>query len=321
MRSALFYCVQLIIKYKQTMNNLETMNYLEQQVQVLSQALENLKKQMFSLKESLLPKTVDSSGPEEPNASQEDDAQAETSEQENTTMNEQQPADASVADTPIQPLQTEETTTEQIEKPDADDFRADVFKKLDELASHQLEIQNAMNQISNQHLLQIDRLESSVDDKQEKLEYIIQNVQEDRYRKDKMSLLNRCLFQAELIRKTIYEYPSQSEHIKDKEQYLLNQLREVVTGIETSLQYEGVEARHFAAVGEKVNPQYQEVTSVIETDDATKDNTVAESLNPGYVWTLPYILKAKVNSSGDEIKTYQFLMKAEQVVAYKFISK
>ena len=153
----------------------------------------------------------------------------------------------------------------------------------------------------------------------ERLEKIVQNVQEDRYRKDKSRLITRCIYQAGIIRKTILDYPSLRDTIGDKEAFLLDQLNRIVEGIDNSLTAEGIEVCHFAAVGQKVNPEYQEVVGTVPTNDETLSNTVAQIINPGYVWTLPYILKAKITDSGEEIKTYRYLLQAEQILAYKLI--
>ena len=153
----------------------------------------------------------------------------------------------------------------------------------------------------------------------ERLEKIIQNVQEDRNRKDKSRLITRCIYQAGIIRKTILDYPLLRDTIEDKEAFLLDQLNRIADGIDNSLTAEGIEVCHFADVGQKVNPEFQEVVGTIPTDDETLNNTVAQIINPGYVWTLPYILKAKITDSGEEIKTYRFLMQAEQIMAYKLI--
>ena len=166
-------------------------------------------------------------------------------------------------------------------------------------------------------------LEEDNSNKQDRLENIIQTVQEDRYRKDKLKLINRCIFQSEMLRKTIYEYPDITKEmtLEQKEEFLLKQLNSVVIGFDSMLADEGAVVTHFAAVGEKMNNEFQEAVGARETDDEAKNGTVAEVVSPGYVWTLPYILKAKVNESGEEIKRYKFLMQTEKIIAYKFVKQ
>lgn len=166
-------------------------------------------------------------------------------------------------------------------------------------------------------------LEEDNSTKQDRLENIIQTVQEDRYRKDKLKLINRCIFQSEMLRKTIYEYPDITKEmtLEQKEAFLLKQLNSVVIGFDSMLADEGAVLTHFAAVGEKMDKEFQEAVGARETDDESKNGTVAEIVSPGYVWTLPYILKAKVNESGEEIKRYKFLMQTEKIIAYKFVKQ
>lgn len=166
-------------------------------------------------------------------------------------------------------------------------------------------------------------LEEDNSNKQDRLENIIQTVQEDRYRKDKLKLINRCIFQSEMLRKTIYEYPEITKEMnaEEKEAFLLKQLNSIVIGFDSMLADEGAVLTHFAAVGEKMDKEFQEAVGARETDDEAKNGTVAEIVSPGYVWTLPYILKAKVNESGEEIKRYKFLMQTEKIIAYKFVKQ
>lgn len=167
--------------------------------------------------------------------------------------------------------------------------------------------------------MQLDIMQNELDDKQEKLQTITQNVQEDRYRKDKIKLINRCIMQLDIIRKTLYDYDHGRESIENKEEFLYRQLQEIVTGMEATLSYEGVETKTFAAAGEKVDTQNQEVVEAVATDDVEKDGAVAVSINPGYVWTLPYIIKCRKTDNNEEILNYRFLLQSEQVAAYRYV--
>ncbi len=183
--------------------------------------------------------------------------------------------------------------------------------------------------ISGEHMQLLDRMhdyqmqlgimQNELDDKQEKLQTITQNVQEDRYRKDKIKLINRCIMQLDIIRKTLFDFNHGAEAIENKEAFLYRQLQEIVTGMEATLSYEGVETKNFTAIGEKVDTQNQEVVEVVATDDKQKDGTVASSINPGYVWTLPYIIKGRKTDNNEEILNYRFLLQSEQVAAYKYV--
>ncbi len=55
----------------------------------------------------------------------------------------------------------------------------------------------------------------------------------------------------------------------------------------------------------------------VQTDDPQMAGKVAGSESPAYVWTLPYILKARVDGDGNEINSYRFLLEREKVIIYK----
>lgn len=99
--------------------------------------------------------------------------------------------------------------------------------------------------------------------------------------------------------------------------YLENQLSEVANGLDATLLQEMVERKSFGGNGDPVNLEMQEVVGTFSTEDASLDGKIYKSINPGYVWTLPYILKAKINENGDEIKNYKFLLRSEQIIVYK----
>ncbi len=162
-------------------------------------------------------------------------------------------------------------------------------------------------------------LQDRMIDKQEKLEHITQTCQEDRSRKDKVKLINKYIYQMDVIRKTLYEYPALRENMSDADaaNYLEIQLQEVVKGMDASLMQEMVERLEQSKNGDVVNPELQETIGIVVTDNPALDGKVSYSVSPAYVWRLPYILKAKLSDKGDEIKSYRFLIRPEQIITYK----
>ena len=228
---------------------------------------------------------------------------------------------------PAEPAEPEKTAEPQpVSFPDVEKLIAklDTLVQANEKLQASLDAQKQELETLRQNQEETVRsLEEDNSNKQDRLENIIQTVQEDRYRKDKLKLINRCIFQSEMLRKTIYEYPDITKEmtLEQKEEFLLKQLNSVVIGFDSMLADEGAVVTHFAAVGEKMNNEFQEAVGARETDDEAKNGTVAEVVSPGYVCTLPYILKAKVNESGEEIKRYKFLMQTEKIIAYKFVKQ
>lgn len=185
------------------------------------------------------------------------------------------------------------------------------------------EIKNLSTSVSieNQRLLQENaKMSECLEDKQLRLEQIVQTCQEDRYRKDKVKLINKYIYQIDLIRKTQYDFSIYRNQQSEKEAiaFLESQLTEIIKGMEATLLQEMVENIQTGEEGASVNPDMQETIDTVSTDNPELDGKIYCSISPAYVWTLPYILKAKITDKGDEIKSYRFLIRPEQIITYKF---
>ena len=55
------------------------------------------------------------------------------------------------------------------------------------------------------------------------------------------------------------------------------------------------------------------------TDNPDIDKKIRRTLNPGYVWTLPYIIRAKANGEEHPLKEYRMIFRREQVECFKYI--
>ncbi|MBR4155817.1 MAG: hypothetical protein IKU01_03815 [Bacteroidales bacterium] len=163
-----------------------------------------------------------------------------------------------------------------------------------------------------------ENLQSKLDSKQERLEEIMSKCQEDRYRKDKSKLINRIIYQSDLLRHIIYETETQKEKDLQKlADFLLQQLVEINKYMETTLIEEGLECIQEGKDGATLNLDYQEVIRTVPTDNPELAGKIHRSINPGYVWKLPYILKAKINDDGSIVSNYRYLIRPEQVITYK----
>lgn len=185
------------------------------------------------------------------------------------------------------------------------------------------ELKDLKNKISDENmslLKENESLRNKIDEKQERLEYIIQTSQEDRYRKDKIKLINKYIYHMDLIRKTLYDFDHGvlNDPSENPGQFWRSQLEALIKGMEATLLQEMVEVSVFGKPGDPVNPDYQETLDMIATDNPELDGKICSSVNPGYIWTLPYILKAKITDNGDEIKHYRFLLRPEQITVYKY---
>lgn len=164
-----------------------------------------------------------------------------------------------------------------------------------------------------------ENLQSKLDSKQERLEEIMHKCQEDRYRKDKSKLINRIIYQSDLLRHIIYETETQKEKDLQKlADFLLQQLVEINKYMEATIIEEGLECIQEGKDGATLNLDYQEVIRTVPTDNPELAGKIHRSINPGYVWKLPYILKAKINDDGSIVSNYRYLIRPEQVITYTY---
>lgn len=145
----------------------------------------------------------------------------------------------------------------------------------------------------------------------------VQSYQEDFYRKSITPYIRQFIVLGDMMRKIMNE--TIDEHLLKDESYWHNQFGKVIESINYILRDFSFTVYQDAKEGENYNPQKQEVISFKETDNVDLDKKISKSLNPGYVWTLPYIIKAKVNGTQLPLKEYELIFRKEQVETYKLI--
>lgn len=191
-------------------------------------------------------------------------------------------------------------------------------KSSDSLLLEEINKISAMISERNEIAKENEYLHTKLDEKQERLEQIVHNCQEDRYRKDKGRLINRIIYQMDLIRNVIYDFDNEHpEDLSASVAFLRQQFLEIITYMEETLRAESVECIRLGKDGSAVDLELQEVTDVVITDKPELAGKVHRSIHPGYTWRLPYILKAKIKDDGSVVKDYDFLIRPEQVITYK----
>lgn len=207
------------------------------------------------------------------------------------------------------------------EKDSTPSEQIDTSQLTEELSKLQKSIKSINNSIIEENARlskDNENLQSKLDSKQERLEEIMHKCQEDRYRKDKSKLINRIIYQSDLLRHIIYDTETQKENDLQKlADFLRQQLVEINKYMETTLIEEGLECIREGKDGATLNLDYQEVIRTVPTDNPELAGKVHRSINPGYVWKLPYILKAKINDDGSIVSNYRYLIRPEQVITYK----
>ena len=140
----------------------------------------------------------------------------------------------------------------------------------------------------------------------------VQSFQEDYYRKTITPYIRQFIALGDMMRKVVDEAPEET-----KGQYIEAQFGKIVESIDYILRDFSFAAYQEGEYGSDYNPQKQDVVAYKETDKIELDKKVSRSLNPGYVWTLPYIIKAKANGESLPLKSYEFIFRKEQVETFK----
>lgn len=168
-------------------------------------------------------------------------------------------------------------------------------------------------------------LSTKLDAKTTQYEELIARVQEDRYRKDKVKILRRNINLRNLVSSVLDDYqhetPKMAGHDTAAATFLETQLEKIVEKIDADLRQEMLVPLVKGVEGSDFDAEHQEIVERQETDNPELDGKVFRSVAPGYVWTLPYIFKPRVNENGEEVYTYNFLLRSEDVITYKYIKK
>ena len=154
----------------------------------------------------------------------------------------------------------------------------------------------------------------------DKYERLLQNVQEDRYRKDKSKLINKLISYVDLMRRVLYDYDAKREGMDPMTEdaiFFRQQIESLILSMDDALKHEMVNTLPMASPGDDVDEERMEVIDTVETDDPALDGKIFRSVSACYTWSLPYILKARINETGDEVRTYNFVLHPEEVITYK----
>lgn len=155
---------------------------------------------------------------------------------------------------------------------------------------------------------------------EDKYSTLFSQVQEDRYRKDKVKILSRSIRIRGMIMDLLYDY--QANKMEGSEtpaaQFLQTQLKNLIDCLEADLKQEKVFKLENGKDGADFDEEHMEACGVEPTDNPELSGKVCRSVAPGYYWTLPYILKPRITDTGDEVYSYKFIISYEQVITYKY---
>ena len=176
-----------------------------------------------------------------------------------------------------------------------------------------------------QERIELTALLNKLEDKLSRRETDLQQYQEDIYRKMATPYIRQFITLGDMIQKVLFD----SADLGDMIQKVLFDSadntsaffwQEQLSKIRDSINYilKDFSVKTYTSVNNNnFDPEKQEVASYWETTDILLDKKVRRSLAPGYIWTLPYIVKAKANGEPHPLKAYEFILRKEQVETYK----
>lgn len=155
---------------------------------------------------------------------------------------------------------------------------------------------------------------NKTEDRLQRRDADIQAFQEDYYRKSTTPFIRQFIALSDMMRR-IMDEPI-DERCPDKEEYWKQQFGKVIESIGYILRDFSLITYQDGAYGKEFDPQKQDVVRHIETDQPELDKKISKSINPGYIWTIPYIIKAKANGEPLPLKEYQLIFRKEQVETF-----
>lgn len=156
---------------------------------------------------------------------------------------------------------------------------------------------------------------NKVEDKLMRKESDLQGFQEDFRLKATAPFLKQFINLGDMMRKVIDDIPSNTNEAVS---YLQKQMQQLIESIDCILRDFSVEPFRHNEEDTTFDP-YTQQSFEYPTDDPDIDKKIRRTLNPGYVWTLPYIIRAKANGEEHPLKEYRMIFRREQVECFKYI--
>jgi len=183
---------------------------------------------------------------------------------------------------------------------------------LEELGKKLSSIDLSLSNISvdvKEKLIENEKLEDLLISKNE----IIQSYQQDVYKKLTSPFIKQFIALADMMTILLTDEENKNKDVVFWEK----QFEQIIKSILFILKDFSVNNYSEAKQGDLFDPNRQEVISTKETGDESLDKKIYRSVNTGFIWELPYILKPKQNGEAHLQKVYEFIIRKEQVETYK----
>lgn len=184
------------------------------------------------------------------------------------------------------------------------------------------ELYDAMEKMSltlsekiNNENLELVHILDKVEDKLRRKESELQGFQEDFRLKATAPFLRQFINLGDMMRRVIDDNPLNAD---ESASYLLKQMQQLIESIDCILRDFSIEPFQHNEKDVIFDP-YTQQSFEYPTDNPDIDKKIRRTLNPGYVWTLPYIIRAKANGEEHPLKEYRMIFRREQVECFKYI--
>ena len=142
-------------------------------------------------------------------------------------------------------------------------------------------------------------------------ERIIQYENDVIYKTQK-DLIMELIGIADQLRYTINDY----KEVKDFDS-LYNSIGDLTEWVDGSLQ--AVAVRKYVSSRQEYDSKRQEIVENQDTENPNEDGKT-KSLLPGYIWAVPLVGSNDMQGNGDYPKTYEFMIRPEQVARLRYVA-
>lgn len=246
---------------------------------------------------------------EDVNEEQED----ETASQETESSSEQQSLGKDESENEAKDTESEEQQTSSAEA--MDNIQSKCQRILEKLAC----LEDGINAVRQLSINMVSEKDNKIEEYIDKYDRLLDNVQQDRYLKDKLSLVKRIISYVELVREVLYEFDEKrgdSVPLTKDAVFFREQIENLTKSMAGTIRNEMVETIPMANMGDDFDEKRMDVIDTVETDNPSLNRKIFRSVSPCYIWSLPYILKARVTDTGDEVRSYKFVLQPEKVILY-----
>lgn len=217
----------------------------------------------------------------------------------------------------VQLISDEEKRLETLRKPDAPLTVEDLATLKEDVRQEIRQVLETLSDKIDNENRELVRVLDKTEDKLMRKEADVQHFQEDARLKATAPFLKQFIALGDMMRRVVEAQPDEAEA---SAAYFKQQLNQLTESVDYILRDFSVDVFRHNPEDDKFDPHTQQAFEYL-TNDKSLDKKVRRTINPGYVWTLPYVLKPKANGEEHPLKEYRAIFRREQVECYKYVEQ